>query len=101
VLVRFHLSYQISQLTKVDFNDKTNLDLYFKIRLFKSDLSNTYLVFKDHAKLAQLRIPTIAESLDLEYEYSVRRKVVRLSRPESADAQTYLSGRQITSLTRI
>lgn len=82
------LSYhEIAPLTAPDFNDKANLDLYFKIRQFKDDLSLDSL-FLDHSKEDRLKIHTIAESFNLEYEYSAKTGYLILSRvPESIEAE--------------
>ncbi|CZR70038.1 uncharacterized protein PAC_19939 [Phialocephala subalpina] len=69
----------------VDFNDKTNLDLYFQIRSFKDDLSADELLLQDRSRSDQLNIHTIAQSFDLEYEYSTRTRVVRIGRTESSE----------------
>ena len=67
-------------LTTLDLNDKSTLDLYFQIRLFRSDGLRNQLLFENQSRPDRLSIHTIAESLDMEYEYSTSTKLVRISR---------------------
>ncbi|KAN0107964.1 hypothetical protein V8E51_007706 [Hyaloscypha variabilis] len=64
----------------IDLNDKSNLDLYFAIRSFKNDESRDELLLEDQGRPNRLKIHTIAESFNLEYEYFVSTKTVRISR---------------------
>ncbi|PMD43844.1 hypothetical protein L207DRAFT_562952 [Hyaloscypha variabilis F] len=63
----------------IDLNDKSNLDLYFAIRSFKNDESRDELLLEDQGRPNRLKIHTIAESFNLEYEYFVSTNIVRIS----------------------
>jgi hypothetical protein len=89
-LVGSRLSRESTQLTQPDFNDKTNLNLYFQIRSFKDNLLADELLLEERSRSDQLNIHTIAQSLDLEYEYSIRTSVVRISRTESSEPQFFV-----------
>lgn len=67
-------------------NDSTNLDLYFKIRQFKDDLSKEELLLPT-SRSKQIIIDLIANSFNLEYEYSTRTGIARITRPESTEAK--------------
>jgi hypothetical protein len=88
-LVCSHSYGKIAPLTPPDFNDPANLDLYFQIRSFKNDLSTGELLLERRSRTEQLKIHTIAQSFDLEYEYSVGTRVVRISRTVSHEAQIF------------
>ncbi|KAH8668091.1 hypothetical protein BGZ60DRAFT_528428 [Tricladium varicosporioides] len=81
-----------SNPSDVDLNDQSNLDLYTRLVLFKNDKSQNETLWQNPDKCLQRSLQSLAHKLDLEYEYSLHTRVVRISRttiPEvSMDLET-------------
>lgn len=72
----------------LDLNDQTNLDLYFKILMFKDDGTRNELQLEGFARSKQMIIHLISESFNLEYEYSAGTVVAKISRSEAYESRT-------------
>lgn len=65
-------------------NNPINLNLYSQLLLFKSDLVKQDLLLIGQANSAQRTLQALAHSLDLEYEYDLSTKIIRISRAVEA-----------------
>ena len=64
-----------------DLNDELNLDLYSKLLLFKNDISREETLWHYPENTLQRILQSLAHRLDLEYEFSLTTRTVRISRP--------------------
>lgn len=71
----------------IDMNDESNLELYSQLLLFKSNEFRDEILWQSPKTALQRTLQSLAHKLDLEYEYSLRTRVVRISRPTVPDTQ--------------
>jgi hypothetical protein len=62
-------------------NDPTTLAFYSQILLFKNDTSKEDLKFHHNSSEEQRLLQSLAHKLDLEYEYTISSRTVRICRP--------------------
>ena len=65
-------------------NDPIVLDLYRQLVIFQDNLTTPDIIFRAVDHLKQDTLHALARRLGLEYEYSLRQRQVRISRPASA-----------------
>jgi hypothetical protein len=77
-----------------DMNDDSNLELYSQLYLFKNTSVKDELIFYDPNKERQRVLQSLAHKLDLECEYSLDTRIVRITRSspengESSESQNF------------
>ena len=75
-------------------NDESNLDLYSRLLLFKNDHFQDEILWQNPDTPLQRVFQSLAHKLDLEYEYSLQTRVVRISRTIVPEMQMDLGTRQ-------
>ncbi|KAH7336093.1 hypothetical protein BKA65DRAFT_596148 [Rhexocercosporidium sp. MPI-PUGE-AT-0058] len=71
-------------LSGVDMNNPRNMEYYSQMLVFKIDLIKEDLSFVGQTNTQQRTLQALAHSLNLEYEYCLSTKTVRISRPVEA-----------------
>jgi hypothetical protein len=66
-------------------NDPTTLELYNQVLLFKNNVFEDKLLFPAPDKARQRTLQALAHKLDLECEYSVAKRTLRITRPVAED----------------
>lgn len=87
---KFHLLFTlfcIALLTLIDMNDEYNLDLYSQLLHFKIDSSRTEFLWDNPEYELRRTLLSLAHKMNLEYEYSLSTRVVRITRPAPVDTQ--------------
>ncbi|PMD42807.1 hypothetical protein L207DRAFT_527676 [Hyaloscypha variabilis F] len=69
------------QLSSTDLNDPSTLELYSQILLFKNNHAEDGLVFYGPDKYRQWIFQSLAHKLDLECEYTLAARTLKISRP--------------------
>ena len=69
----------------IDLNDATTLEFYNQLLLFKNNIFEEEVLFRSPDKLSQRTLQALAHKLDLEYEYSVATRTLRISRSIAED----------------
>jgi hypothetical protein len=82
-------------LIPIDMNDSSNLELYSRLLLFKNDVFHHEILWQNPDNALQRALQSLAHKLDLEYEYSLRSRVVRISRPTVSDIQMDADAREL------
>jgi hypothetical protein len=75
-------------------NDESNLDLYSRLLLFKNDHFQDEILWQNPDTPLQRVFQSLAHKLDLQYEYSLQTRVVRISRTIVPEMQMDLGTRQ-------
>jgi hypothetical protein len=74
-------------LTLIDMNDESNLDLYSQLLLLKNNTLRDEVLWHYPEYKLRRTLLSLAQKLDLEYEYSLATRIVRISRPTSQNTQ--------------
>jgi hypothetical protein len=72
---------QYLRLIAIDMNDESILQLYCRLHLFKNTLVESELIFHGPNKERQRLLQSLSHKLDLECEYSLATRTVRITRP--------------------
>jgi hypothetical protein len=90
-LLRDNRIMQYLRLIAVDMNDESNLQLYCRLHLFKNTLVESELIFHGPNKERQRLLQSLSHKLDLECEYSLATRTVKITRsvPENGRSSEY------------
>jgi hypothetical protein len=82
---------QYLRLIAIDMNDESTLQLYCRLHLFKNTLIESELIFHGPNKERQRLLQSLAHRLDLECEYSLATRTVKITRsiPENVRSSDY------------
>src|ERR1019366_5309328 len=77
----FPFANDLLLMRSVDMNDPSNLSLYSQLFLFRKELSEEDIRWRNPDTLQQRTLQSLAHHLGLEYEFSLATGIARISRP--------------------